>query len=166
MLKKIQNPIVSQLLSLDSSALSFYAYFSGKEIKEGHAPLIGRYLVINNQRIISTEPSHPDLVFAYKWAADHELICIYIGSDLHGPLLSWRIAQGWRNLYGHGNHGNNGACGGRWSASAHRTYPTINAAIAERDYLVGGIPMHRSRLLEGPAIIEALLSLEEIKWLA
>ena len=161
MLKKIQNPTASQLLSLDSSTLSFYAYFSGKEIKEGHAPLIGRYLVIDGQRIINNEPHHPDLVFAYEWSQDQELICIYIGSAIHGPLLSWGNNQGWRNLYGHGNHGKNGARGGRWSSSALRTYPTIKAAIAERDYLVGGVSMHRSRLLEGPAIIEALISLEE-----
>lgn len=163
MLTKIQNPTAPQLLSLDSSALSFYAYFSGKEIKEGRAPLIGRYLIIEGQRTISTEPHHPDPVFAYEWSQEQELICIYVGSVIHGPLLSWRIDQGWRNLYGHGNHGKKRACGGRWSSSALRTYPTIKAAIAERDYLVWGFSMHRNRLVEGPALIEALLSLEEIK---
>lgn len=163
MLKKIQNPTAYQLLSLDSSALSFYACFSGKEIKEGHAPLIGRYLVIDGQRTINTEPHHPDLVFAYEWSQDQELVCLYVGSSIHGPLLSWRVDQGWRNLYGHGNHGKNGACGGRWSSPALRTYPTVKAAVAERDYLVGGVSMRRNRLIEGPALIEALLSLEETK---
>ena len=162
MLKKIQNPTASQLLSLDSSALSFYAYFSGKEIKEGHAPLIGRYLVIDGQRTINTEPHHPDLVLAYEWSQDQELVCLYVGSSIHGPLLSWRVDQGWRNLYGHGNHGKNGACGGRWSSST-KTYQTITDAVSARDYVVSGITMRRARLIEGPAIIEALLSLEETK---
>ena len=163
MLTTINTPTAAQLLSLDSAKLSFYAYFSRAEIKEGYAPLIGRYLIINGRRVINAEPCHPDLVFAYEWSQEQELVCIYVGSAIHGPLLSWRVDQGWRNLYGHGNHGKNGACGGRWSSSAHRTYPTIKAAIAERDYLVGGVSMRRNRLIEGPALIEALLSLEETK---
>jgi hypothetical protein len=154
MFKQIEANITSAL-SLSDDQLALVAAITGKSISTGDAPLIGRYLNVDCNRHSEFDPSHPDLQFSYEWTEKGELVRIYIGSEIHGPMLSW-CSDGWRNLYGKGNHGKNGACGGSWSSESRRTYPDITATLAARDYMVVGIKVHRSELIEGPAILRAL----------
>ena len=149
------------LLFLTDVELSLISRLTDKKIMKGYAPLIGAYLTLDGKRICENEPDHKDLQFAYEWSEEGELVCIYIGAEIHGPLLSWRPDDGWRNLYGHGNHGKNGACGGNWSSDSKRMYPIMLEALGDRDYIVGTLTMHRSTLIEGPAIIDALHEIAE-----
>lgn len=148
------------LLTTNEEILSTLSRLTGKKISRGYAPLVGTYMEIDGERICEKDPKHANLVFAYEWSERGELICIYIGSAIHGPLMSWR-PDAWSNLYGHGNHGKNGACGGNWSSSSRRTYPTMKDALRNRDYKVNGVTMHRSRLIEGPELIESLQQVAE-----
>lgn len=158
MFKKIDPTNNTELLNATEGTLAMFSAITGKQISRGEAPLVGKYMTIDGKRICENEPIHKDLQFAYEWSEDGELILLYVGSEIHGPLLSW-CSVGWRNLYGRGNHGNNGACGGTWSANSFGHYETISEAVDNRDYKVGGIVMYRSRMIEGPALIEALRSI-------
>lgn len=159
MFKNIEPADNKAMLNASEETLSLLSALTGNKISRGEAPLVGKYMVVNGKRIIENEPSHPDLEFAYERSEEGEIKRIYIGSSFHGPLLSW-CEDGWRNLYGRGNHGKNGACGGNWSSSSRDVFETIAEVIANRNYKVTGIEMHRSLLIEGPALIEALLSLD------
>lgn len=159
--KKIEANAKS-ILSMSNEQLSALAAITGKSISVGEAPLVGKYASIDGVKTSENEPKHPDLQFSYEWVESGDesgkLIRIYVGSEIHGPMLQWDWS-GWRNCYGRGNHGKNGACGGNWSSDSKRFYETISEALDNRDYKVTDIEMHRSRLIEGPAIIEALRSL-------
>lgn len=158
MFKKIKKTLTRETLALTDNQLSAISLITGADIAVGTAPLIGRYIVINGRRISENEPSHKDLEFAYEWGPDGELCRLYVGSQVHGPLLQWS-GDGWRNLYGRGNHGKNGACGGNWSSASGKVYSTLEECLEARDYVVGDVLMHRSRMVEGPALIDALNSL-------
>lgn len=158
--KEIPKADNKTLLTTNEEILSTLSRLTGKKISRGYAPLVGAYMEIDGKRFSEKDPKHTNLVFAYEWSESGELICIYIGSDIHGPLMSWRI-DGWRNLYGHGNHDKNGACGVNWSSSGRRVYETMSEALDDRDYKVNGVTMHRSRLIEGPGLIESLQQVAE-----
>lgn len=151
------------MLEMSDKQLSALAAITGKSISIGEAPLLGKYARYGENRTAENDPKHQDLQFSYEWIESGDdcgkLIRIYIGSEIHGPMLEWS-ENGWCNLYGRGDHGKNGACGGHWSGENTRSYQTISEALDNRDYLCVGMDMHRSRLIEGPAIIEALRSLD------
>jgi hypothetical protein len=156
---KIIEPDFLALLKLEDATLSALSALTGKRIAKGSAPLIGAYIVIDGQPAYqSFEHLHPLLQFACEWRESGELCRLYVGSEWHGPLLSW-TPDGWCNLYGHGNHGKNGRHGGTWSASGTLRYPTITVALANRDYRVSSALMRRSQMTEGNVLLEALSSL-------
>jgi len=153
--RKINPASPETILNMTDENLAIMAAITGKDISIGQAPLIGRYGNIDGKRISETEPAHADLDFAFEWAESGELCRIYVGSRIHGPLMSWS-SDGWRNCYGHGNHGKNGSHGGTWSSSSKEVWATMAEALENRSYKVSGIMMHKNRLIEGPALIEAL----------
>jgi hypothetical protein len=157
--KKINPAGAAEILNADEKVLALVSAATGSEICVGEAPLIGRYGRIAGKDIALNDPKHEDLMFAYERVESGEdagkVMRIYIGSEIHGPLLMWSEA-GWRNLYGRGNHGVNGACGGTWSCESGSVYPDIGKALNQRDYKVGGCLMHRSAMMEGPALWAAL----------
>lgn len=160
---KTITPNTTASLELNDDQLALVAAITGQNISIGHAPLIGKYINIGGKRTCTANPSHKELDIRYECQTSGEnegkITRIYIGSEIHGPMLSWDCDAGWRNLYGHGNHGKNGACGGNWSSESRRTYPTMMDAINDRDFMVTGLLMNRSRLIEGPTIVEALREL-------
>ena len=154
-------PSLKALLNLSEDQLSAISALTGKVIFETSAPLIGRYIIVDGKPICGIEPNHKDLEFAYERSSTGEYTRVYIGASHTGPLVSW-CEEGWANLYGHGNHGKNGACGGTWSSesmSMPNRHKTLSDCLKNRNYKVCGLTMHKSRLKEGPALIEALESL-------
>ena len=158
---KTIEPDFLALLSLDDKTLAALSAMTGRRIAKGTAPLIGDYIVVDGQPAYqSFEHHHPLLQFACEWRETGELCRIYVGSEWHGPLLSW-TEDGWCNLYGHGNHGKNGSHGGTWSVSGTLRYPTISVALANRDYRVSSALMRRSQMTESKTLLDALLTLAE-----
>ena len=146
------------LLDLTDSQLSAVVAVTGSEVFIDVIPFVGRYLIVDGVPVCGHNPEHPDLEFSYELASNGRYTRVYVGAAHTGPLVSW-TEDGFCNLYGHGNHGKNGACGGTWSADGKKCYKTLKECLENRDYEVSGLKMHKSRLKEGPALIEALLSL-------
>jgi len=119
------------ILSMDDAQLALMAAITGERICRGGAPLVGNYARIGSRRIAEREPVCADLEIAYEWieeGAEAGRLChIYVGSAIHGPLMGW-AEDGWRNCYGHGNHGRNGSHGGTWASSAE-----VRSLLTEKD---------------------------------
>lgn len=157
----------------DDETLQLIALCIGGEVVKRTAPLIGNYIIVRGSdgkviRRVADEPTIPaPLDISYEWDERGELVRIYIGSIYHGPMLTWHRAastidggSGWTNCYSNGNYGNNCAHGGTWSADSKRVYPTIAAAIADRDYVAGGLTHNRAKYTETTAILVLLKGLD------
>jgi hypothetical protein len=153
----------SALLEMSKDQLK--AMFGGtpKTLAIGEAPLVGRYISIGSEHLTERSPKVNDLKFDYEWAESGpdagRLMRISIGAPHTGPLLSCYLAHDmpqWGNVYGGGDHGVDCTRGGTWHSDSNRHFPCLADAVADRDYLVDGLTMHRSRLVEGPALLEAL----------
>ena len=161
MFEEVSTP--SPLLGMSIAQLT--AKFGGtdKPIAAGEAPLLGRYITLGSERIADHWPKVADLSFEYEWSEDGpdagKLMWIYVGSPHTGPLLSCDVRGGtakWGNVYGSGDHDSEVVNSGTYIRDESRLSPCLADTIADRDYVVGGIEMHRARLIEGPALIEAL----------
>lgn len=156
----------------NDETLQLIALCIGGEVDKHAAPLIGNYIIVRGGdgkviRRVADELTMPDpLDISYEWDERGELVRINIGSRYHGPMIGWyRNATsagkaGWTNRYSHGNYGNNYAHGGTWSSDSKRVYPTIAAAIADRDYVAGGLTHDRAKYIETEAILNLLKGLE------
>ncbi len=152
----------SELLEMSPEQISDIYKNSGKTVVVGETQLIGKYLRVGNERITQRTPKVRDLVFEYEWAESGpdtgKLMWIFIGSPHTGPLLSCYLGNEvamWRNRYSNGDYGNDCARGGT-TFSDDRHFPCLADTIADRDYLINGVEMHRARLTEGPALLESL----------
>lgn len=108
-------------------------------------PVLGDTLTLNGKRSVMRDiRPEGNIDIAYEWAGDcvdNQSLCrIYIGHKHSGPMLCLSNAScgkwEWRNLYSNDNFGKNIACGGTWSGSSSRTYPSALDALAGRDYQV------------------------------
>ncbi len=146
---------------ITEETLALVSLITSQPVIKETVPIIGTYLVVNGKRVIQNEPYLPEgLHIAYEWNEDQSLSRMYIGSSWHGPMLSW-CEEGWRNLYGHGNHGKNYSHGGTWSASSSVTFSTIKAALRERNYEVNLIQMKRNQMTESLKVLGLLSQIEE-----
>jgi hypothetical protein len=152
----------SELLEMSPEQIAKIYGNSGKTVVVGETQLIGKYVSIGNERFTQRTPKVRDLTFEYEWAESGpdtgKLMWIFIGSAHTGPLLSCYLGNEvamWRNKYSSGDYGSDYARGGT-TFSDDRHFPCLADTIADRDYLIHGVEMRRSRLIEGPALLEAL----------
>lgn len=160
------------IATANDETLQLIALCIGGEIEKRTAPLIGNYIIVRRSdgnviRRVADEPKIPSPIdVSYEWDDLGELVRINIGSRYHGPMIGWYRnatadgSAGWSNRYSNGNYGGNCAHGGTWSADSKRVYPTIAAAIADRDYVVCGLTHERAKYTETAAILDLLKGLE------
>lgn len=146
-------------------------------------PVIGTTITLNGKRTGQYDiRDKGNVSISYEWAGDSvdtQTLCrIYIGHKYAGPMLSLSNSAAcysldtdddrgpvcgkweWRNLYSHGNFGNNISCGGNWASASSRTYKTATEALEDRDYTWGNgdgnSEKHKQIYLEGQKLLDEI----------